>query len=59
MNSIVIDCHYCEYAICQDPDGACDCYVDDECYFDHHVEDSKAEAESCNNFRFCNIFPKN
>lgn len=54
---IIRDCHYCEYAMCQDKTSSVDCYVDDLAYFDHHVEDSQ-EAKKCNWFRFCDIFPK-
>lgn len=56
--NIIIDCHYCEYASCLDSKDKCDCYVDDNCYFDHHVVDSKKEAENCSWFEFCDIFPK-
>ena len=35
----IIDCHYCEWAMCQDKDSECDCYVEDFGYFSHHVED--------------------
>ena len=55
----IIDCHYCEYAWCGSPDDErIDCCADDGCYFDHHVEDSKKEAEECTGFRFCDSFPK-
>lgn len=54
----IIDCHYCECAMCHEKDGYCDCYAQDGGYFDHHVEDSKKEAENCLWFKFCDIFPK-
>ena len=54
----IIDCHYCEWAMCQDKDSECDCYVEDFGYFSHHVEDEQKEAESCLWFKFCGIFPK-
>ena len=54
----IIDCHYCEYACCDDATGWCLCYADDGGYFDHGVKDSKKEAEECSDFKFCNIFPK-
>lgn len=54
----IVDCHYCEYAICMDKNSNCDCYAEDDCYFDHHVKNSKEEAENCNMFKFCDIFPK-
>lgn len=55
---IIRDCHYCEYACCDSPDGWCNCYVEDFAYFDHKVKDSKKEAEECEWFEFCDIFPK-
>ncbi len=58
MSKEIIDCHYCEYAMCQNKDDLCDCYVEDNGYFDHHIENSKVEAENCNWFKFCDIFPK-
>lgn len=59
MKNEIIDCHYCEYASCDSPDGEfCDCYVEDNSYFDHHVKDSKKEAEECPFFEYCDIFPK-
>lgn len=54
---IIVDCHYCEYATCESPTSWCDCSVEDGCYFDHIVTDSK-EAEECDWFEFCDIFPK-
>lgn len=54
----VIDCHYCNYACCESAKSPCDCYVEDNCYFDHHVKDSKVEAENCQWFEFCDVFPK-
>lgn len=45
----IIDCHYCEYAMCIDEYNKVDCYVDDFAYFDHHVEDS-SEAKECSWF---------
>lgn len=54
----VIDCHYCEYAWREDENSPVDCCVEDGCYFDYHVKDSKAEAENCGCFEFCGIFPK-
>lgn len=53
----VRDCHYCEYACCTDEKSSVDCYVEDNAYFDHHVTDS-SEAEDCEWFRYCDIFPK-
>lgn len=51
------DCRYCEYATTGSPDcNWCNCYVDDG-YFDHKVTDFK-EAENCDWFEFCDIFPK-
>ena len=58
MSKEIVDCHYCEYVMCQDKDSLCDCYVEDYAYFDHHVKDSKIEAENCSWFEFCDIFPK-
>jgi len=52
-----VDCHYCEYAMCMDEDSGVDCYVDDNCYFDHHVIDSKG-AKECACFEYCDVFPK-
>ena len=54
---IIRDCHYCEHACCQSEEDWCDCYVEDNGYFDHHVEDS-SEAENCPWFEFSDIFPK-
>lgn len=51
------DCHYCEYVMCEDKNSTVDCYVEDNCYFDHHVKDGK-EAEQCEWFKYCDIFPK-
>lgn len=54
----IIDCRYCEYATCESANGNwCDCNVEDEAYFDHHVTDFK-ESEQCSWFRYCDIFPK-
>ena len=53
----IIDCHYCEYAMCYDNKSECDCYCEDNCYFDHHIKDSK-EALNCSMFEYCDIFPK-
>lgn len=53
-----VDCHYCEWAMCQDKNSECDCYVEDFGYFSHRVEDSKKEAENCSWFKFCGVFPK-
>ena len=58
MEKEVIDCHYCEWAMCQDENDGCNCCVEDFGYFSHHVEDSKKEAENCEWFKFCDIFPK-
>ena len=58
MMNIIVDCHYCEYASCEDPNSWCSCYVEDFGYFDHKVIDSKKEAEECDWFEFCDIFPK-
>lgn len=58
MEKVKIDCHYCEYAMCIDEKSSVDCYCDDNCYFDHHITDSKKEAENCNLFEYCGVFPK-
>ena len=58
MKKEIIDCHYCEYATCSDPNSWCNCNVEDFAYFDHEVKDSKKEAEECEWFEFCDIFPK-
>ena len=58
MKQEIIDCHYCEYGSCLDEKSSVDCYVEDFTYFDHHVKDSKKEAENCGWFEFCDIFPK-
>ncbi|MCM1223439.1 MAG: hypothetical protein NC548_54220 [Lachnospiraceae bacterium] len=58
MTKEIIDCHYCEYSMCQDEKSSADCYAEDNCYFSHHVEDSKKEAENCPDFEFCDILPK-
>ena len=42
---MIIDCHYCEYATCENPTSWCNCNVEDGGYFDHEVKDSKKEAE--------------
>lgn len=55
---MIVDCHYCEYATCDDANSWCNCNVEDGCYFDHEVKDSKKEAEECSWFEFCDIFPK-
>lgn len=54
---MIRDCHYCDYAMCCDKDGDVDCYGDFR-YFDHHVEDSKKEAEECSLFLYADDFPK-
>ena len=51
--SEIRDCHYCEYAVCDDANSDVDCYN----YFQHHVRDSK-EAEQCDDFEYCDVFPK-
>lgn len=56
-NNIIRDCHYCQYAACEDADLEVDCYVEDGGYFDHHVKDSN-EAKNCSDFWFCDYFPK-
>lgn len=58
MNEFIIDCHYCEYAVCDDDKSLVDCYSDDNGYFDHSVKNSRKEAEECNMFEFCSVFPK-
>ena len=58
MENIIVDCHYCEYASCEDPNSWCACYVEDLGSFDHEVIDSKKEAEECDWFEFSDIFPK-
>lgn len=55
--SEIRDCHYCEYAVCDDANSDVDCYVEDGNYFHHHVRDSK-EAEQCDDFEYCDVFPK-
>ena len=55
---MIIDCHYCEYATCENPTSWCNCNVEDGGYFDHEVKDSKKEAEECSCFEYCDIFPK-
>lgn len=51
------DCHYCEYACCDNADSEIvSCNVDDG-YFDHYVNDS-SEAKKCSSFRYCDSFPK-
>lgn len=55
-----VDCRYCEYAVCDKPtDSECDCFVEDGCYFDHHVEKPEEEAKQCKHFLYCDVFPKN
>lgn len=58
MKNIIVDCHYCEYASCEDPNSWCTCYVEDFAYFDYEVIDSRKEAEGCDWFEFSDIFPK-
>lgn len=53
----IMNCHYCEYAMCTDENSEVNCYIDDFAYFDHHIEDS-GEAKSCERFEFCDVFPK-
>ena len=55
---MIIDCHYCEYATCENPTSWCNCNVEDGGHFDHEVKDSKKEAEECSCFEYCDIFPK-
>ena len=55
---IIVDCHYCEYGCCSDEKSNVDCYVEDFLYFDHHVVDSKREAEKCEWFEYCDVFPR-
>lgn len=55
--SEIRDCHYCEYAVCDDANSDVDCYVEYGNYFHHHVRDSK-EAEQCDGFEYCDVFPK-
>ena len=43
--------------MCYDNKSECDCYCEDNCYFDHHIKDSK-EALNCTMFEYCDIFPK-
>lgn len=57
MSEIKQDCHYCEYALCEDDKSDADCYVEDYSYFDHHVVDS-SEAKECEWFEYCDRFPK-
>ena len=53
------DCHYCKYAFCGSSDDEnVECYCEDGTYFDHHVKDSKIEAERCGLFEFDGGFPK-
>lgn len=58
MKKEIIDCHYCEYACCENATSWCKCYIEDGNYFSHEVKDSKKEAEECSWFEFCDIFPK-
>lgn len=53
-NKEIVDCHYCKYASCKDKKGSVSCCVDNYYY----VNDSKEEAENCNIFTFCDVFPK-
>jgi len=55
--SEIRDCHYCEYAVCNDANSEVDCYVEDGNYFQHHVREGK-EAEQCYDFEYCDVFPK-
>ena len=57
MSEIKQDCHYCEFAMCENETSYVDCYVEDNAYFDHHVTDS-SEAEQCSMFEYCDVFPK-
>ena len=59
MDNTIIDCRYCEYCCCDSPTSKwAICYVEDECYFDHNVEDPIKEAEECDMFIYCDCFPK-
>ena len=52
------DCRYCVYCMCNSPvDENADCYADNFKYFSHHIEDFN-EAEDCEWFVKCSIFPK-
>lgn len=51
------DCHFCNFACCDNQTSNVDCYCEDNAYFDHHVTDSK-EAKTCNMFEYCGSFPK-
>lgn len=53
-NKKIIDCHYCKYASCEDEKGSVSCYADSY----YCINDSKEEAENCNMFTFCDVFPK-
>lgn len=55
--SEIRDCHYCEYAVCDDANSDVDCYVEDGNYFHHYVRDNK-EAEQCDDFEYCDVLPK-
>lgn len=57
LDKKIVDCHYCENAMCMDSNGWCQCYAD-EGFFSHDVKDSKKEAEECEWFEYCDIFPK-
>lgn len=52
------DCHYCEYAVCENEnDEYVICYVEDFGYYSHDIEDSR-EATKCDSFEYCDVFPK-
>ena len=58
-NNEVVDCRYCDYCVCDSPtDDKVDCYVEDGCYFSHHIKDPVKEAQDCEWFRYCDSFPK-
>lgn len=61
MGNEIVDCHYCNYGCCSSPDDKrVACYVEDNGYFSHWIEEgkSKQEAETCEWFSFCDVFPK-
>lgn len=51
------DCHYCDYACCEDEKDEVSCFAEEFFYFSHYVTDSK-EAEQCKNFVYNGVFPK-
>ena len=48
---VVVDCHYCYFAVCEDSNSRYTCFI-------HDITDSKKDAEECGWFVFYDIFPK-